>query len=74
MGVRPRDLADRMSGRHSVGDNSSNFFSAASYTLTWSIGNSALRSLALFVVGFSLRNGGMRTWQGITSIPNDLAA
>ena len=23
--------------RHSVGDNSSNFFSAASYTLTWSI-------------------------------------
>jgi hypothetical protein len=28
--------------RHSVGDNSSNFFSAASYTLTWSIGNSAL--------------------------------
>src|ERR1700738_2350546 len=34
--------------RHSVGDNSSNFFSAASYTLTWSIGNSALRFLALF--------------------------
>jgi len=37
-----------VSKRHSVGDNSSNFFSAASYTLTWSIGNSALRSLALF--------------------------
>src|SRR5260370_6945274 len=42
--------------RHSVGDNSSNFFSAASYTLTWSIGNSALRSLALFCAASSVGN------------------
>src|SRR5712671_5880352 len=42
--------------RHSVGDNSSNFFSAASYTLTWSIGNSALRALALFCAASSVGN------------------
>src|ERR1700730_13243581 len=41
---------------HSAGDNSSNFFSAASYTLTWSIGNSALRSLALFCAASSGAN------------------
>src|ERR1700691_5593251 len=40
----------------SVGDNSRNFFSAASYTLTWSIGNSALRSLALFCAASSVGN------------------
>jgi hypothetical protein len=33
--------------RHSVGDNSSNFFSAASYTLTWSIGNSGRPETAI---------------------------
>src|SRR5260370_1862094 len=68
LGAQLADEQDRLDGatspvpmaiatwRHSVGDNSSNFFSAASYTLTWSIGNSALRSIALFCAASSVGN------------------